>query len=590
MMKEDDSKAHATYKTIKNCIYKCIEIIWHFRKSYILFTSIIKIMQGFLPVVLIIIMQKVINILQQSQNNFFDIVRLLIIYFTLVIFNEIVSSLYSYYNSCFSMQFNQYISIEVMKKASDLQLKDFENTETYNIISRAQNQNGSNIMLYISCVFEAFRQLIIVGSTASILLYYNWWMFIAVLLVPVIKSVLTIKINKKWYNIRFERTQKEREKWYINYLLMTGIAIKEIILLGISGFFIEKYRKISEELISQDKAIYKILAISYIVIDVIDNCFSGLIYAFIIYDGFKRVILIGDVTAYTQAIVNVKGSVSGIFQNIEDIAEQSLYMGLLFEFLAFPTIQKKGKFKISNINCIEMRNVSFKYGNGIYALKNINLQIQKGIPIAFVGQNGSGKTTLVKLLLGFYSEYEGEILINGIELRSIDLDDYRSKISCVFQDYVKYELSVRENIILGDVKRKISSDQIEKIIRKVNLNNEIDHLGGIDVVIGNWFGKHELSIGQWQSLAIARALIKKSEICVFDEPDSSLDVLRQHKLYKLFNEEMQDKIGIYISHKVDSVPKVASYIYLLKEGELVQEGTHDNLIKQTDGSYVHLFD
>lgn len=585
----DNSKENATYRTVRNCIYNCIEIIWRFRKSYILFTSAIIIMQGLLPAVLIVIMQKIINILQQNQNNFYDILRLIVIYFALTIFNEIISSLYSYYNSCFSMKFNQYICIEIMKKASDLQLKDFENTETYNIINRAQNQNGSSIMLYVSSIFDVFRQLIMIGSTASILLYYNWWILIMVLLIPVIKSILTIKINKKWYNIRFERTQKEREKWYINYLLMTGIAIKEIILLGISGYFIEKYKKISEELILQDKTMYKILVILYIVMDIIDNCISGFIYVFIIYSGFKRVILIGDVTAYTQAITNIKGSVSGVFQNIEDIAEQSLYIGLLFEFLALPTIEKKGKLKISNINCIEMRNVSFKYGNGTYVLKNINLQIQKRTPIAIVGENGSGKTTLIKLLLGFYSDYEGEILINGIELRSIDLEDYRDKISCVFQDYVKYELSIRENIILGDIKRKISSNQIEKVIRKVNLNSEIEHIGGIDVVIGNWFGKQELSIGQWQSLAISRALIKKSEVCVFDEPDSSLDVLRQNKLYKIFNEEMQDKIGIYISHKVDSMPKVVSYIYLLKEGEIVQEGTHDNLIKQTDGLYAHLF-
>lgn len=579
----------ATYKSIKKCTYKCIDVIWNFRKSYVLFSGVVVVLQGFFPATLIVIMQKIINLLQQSPNRLTDIFLLVGIYFGLTILNDIISSLYSCYNSCFSMEFNQHISLEVMKKASDLQLKDFENAETYNVINRAQSQNGSSIMLHVSIVLDVFKQFITIGSTASILLYYRWWILIMVLLIPVIKSALTIRINKKWYKLRFERTQKEREKWYMNYLLMTGIAVKEIILLGISDYFIDRYRKISEKIIAQDKAIYKMLSILYIVIDIVDACISGVLYVFIIYDGFYGRILIGDVTAYIQAITNIKGSVSGIFQNVEDIAEQSLYIGLLFEFLDLPTAEKGEKIKLSNINTIEMRNVSFGYGDGTKVLNNISLKIEKGTPVAFVGENGSGKTTLIKLLLGFYSNYEGEILINDLELRTIDLDDYRKKIGCVFQDYVKYELSIRENIILGDIGREVSDDEIKRIIHRVNLQKEIEDMGGIDIIIGNWFGEKGLSIGQWQCLAIARTLVRKSEVCVFDEPDASLDILRQNKLYKIFNEEMQDRIGIYISHKVNSVAKVVSYIFLLKDGEIIQEGVHDNLIKQEEGLYARLY-
>ena len=235
-----------------------------------------------------------------------------------------------------------------------------------------------------------------------------------------------------------------------------------------------------------------------------------------------------------------------------------------------------------------MINLSYKYDNLNYVLKNINMILTNDSHIALVGENGSGKTTLIKLIMGLYEDYEGEIFVNNINLKNIDIEDYQKKISCIFQDYIKYEMSIRENIAIGNIKNIFNDKLIWEKIDKVYLKNKVNDIQLLDTNLGSWFGDFELSGGEWQRIAIARMLMKNGEVLVLDEPDSSLDVLRQKEMIKIYKKEIENKMSIYISHKVDYVHLLSNLIYVLVDGCVIEYGNHEELLNRK-GEYYKLF-
>lgn len=475
----------------------------------------------------------------------------------------------------------------MLDKSTKLNLKDYEDSETYNIINRAQEQNGASILAYVTEIMEIIRQIITIVSIAFVLAAFRWWIIFLVLLLPVIRCIVTINIDNQWYKLRISRTRKERESWYISYLFMTGKAYKEIKIQGLSEHLNQKYRKISNECICQDTMMQKKLAGFSLFFDVIDWSITGGIFAYTVCLGYVGRIFLGDVTAYIDAVGNIKNSIQEVFTNIGTIAEQSLYINLLFDFLDIPTENMAGKEKISHIEKVELENVCFKYGDK-YVLKDINMTLEPSQTVTFVGENGSGKSTLIKIILGFYDDYEGIIKVNGINLRSIDIASYQKQIGCVFQDYCKYETSIKENVLYGDIAEDKGISEIQNVLSKTGMKEKVEQMGGEEVIVGNWFGEQELSTGEWQRLAIARALIRNADMYVFDEPDASLDILNQKELLSVYRTEMVDKIGIYISHRVNSAHSISSMIYVIDEGKIIEHGSHEELL-QLDGKYCLMF-
>lgn len=194
----------------------------------------------------------------------------------------------------------------------------------------------------------------------------------------------------------------------------------------------------------------------------------------------------------------------------------------------------------------------------------------------------------MKLLLGLYDEYEGEILINDIDLKKIDIETYQKKIGVVFQDYMRYETSIRENIAYGNLSQFDNEEEIHRLLKAVGLEHKAKDEEGIDTIVGNWFGGQQFSVGEWQRLAIARALIKKADVYIFDEPDASLDVFKQREMIRLFKEAMEHKIGIYVSHKINYVNEVADKIIVVQNGEITEMGDHEGLMERK-GHYYQLY-
>lgn len=580
-------------KKIMDCvlwktIYHSFGLLMGFSRFYLPASLLYKAVQGIIPMLYIIVMQRIINMVQNRGESFETVLGYILCFVGLHIMNAVLELFYYRYNYRFGMKFSKLINMKMMEKAVNLSLRDFEDSGTYDIINRAQSQNGSNILNYVTSVFDILQQMISIASMAYILLRFKWQIAMLILIVPIGRCISTFCIDKERYRMRTGRTKLERQKWYINLLVMTGNAFKEIKTLGIGSFLLKKYEEIQNRIISQEDKMYKKSTLISTGFDIADWVITGGIYAYIFLLGFVGTILIGDVTAYIESIDNIKSSVEGMFSEINSLVEQSMYIHLMFEYLNLPEIRNINRKEVEVIRCIEFRNVSFRYSNGKYALKNASFFIRPGESVALVGENGSGKTTLMKLLLGLYDEYEGEILINDIDLKKIDIETYQKKIGVVFQDYMRYETSIRENIAYGNLSQFDNEEEIHRLLKAVGLEHKAKDEEGIDTIVGNWFGGQQFSVGEWQRLAIARALIKKADVYIFDEPDASLDVFKQREMIRLFKEAMEHKIGIYVSHKINYVNEVADKIIVVQNGEITEMGDHEGLMERK-GHYYQLY-
>jgi ABC-type multidrug transport system fused ATPase/permease subunit len=489
----------------------------------------------------------------------------------------------------------------MLRKSANLKLKDFENDLTYDIITRAQNQKAINIILLSDNIISLVRKLITIISLILILSQFEIWLMLIVIIVPMFKSIYSIKIAKEQYKINVNRTDKERKAWYIDYLLSKGYAYKEINIFGITKKLINSYLSIKNALIKQDIKIAKKNFVLELISVIIDAFIITSIMSYIIVKGFMKKILIGDAIVYIETIQSLSNNIESMFGLGSSLVNDLFYTELLFQFLDYEVSNRlqddTNSIILNEIESIELKNIYYKYNNNsYYTLKNINLKLERGKTIAILGKNGSGKTSLTKIILGFYDDYEGDILINGINLKNINKKWYKNQMSCLFQDYIKYEATIGENIAIGKgfsigenyKVDKIVEEKILELLKKTNIKEEIYKEKGIDTILGNWFGKKQLSIGEWQRIAICRTMIKEAQMYILDEPDSSLDLEASKQLILLYKKIFKDKIGIFITHDISLAKLITDKIIVLENGEIKECGNHENLMKKK-GAYYDLF-
>ncbi len=320
-----------------------------------------------------------------------------------------------------------------------------------------------------------------------------------------------------------------------------------------------------------------------------------LVYGFIIYQTIQGILRIGDLVLYYQAFQRGQDALKGLLGSISGLYEDNLFLSNLYEFLELkPKIVQPANPQLipqPMQTGIEFKNVGFQYTTTTrQALKNINLKIKPGEVVALVGENGSGKTTLIKLLCRLYDPTSGSITIDGKDIRSFDIANLRRQISVIFQDYVKYNFTANENIWLGNIELSPTEENITAAARRSGADQVINTLPqGYDTILGKLFEDgEELSIGQWQKVALARAFLRKSQVIVLDEPTSAMDPLAEDEVFQKFRELIKGQAAILISHRLSTV-KMADCIYAIANGSIVESGTHSELIK-LGGVYANLFE
>lgn len=576
------------------CWPQVFRFIWDVDKLYLILIFILSVIQGFIPSISIVVTQNLINAIQLgSSKGEAYIIAPFVIYIVITASAAILGQIKGYFEGVFQVKLSYKTNLAIVEKAITFELKNFEDSNVYDMLRRAQSETGNRPYMVFSQILSLLSQVITLLSTAALLIMWKWWIIFVILIIPIISSLYSIRIGNLQYRIQRERAQNQRKSWYISYLLTNDISFKEIKLYGLSKYFLEKFNIFNKEFIAQDKSIIVKKTKVNFIFEVLDQLIGAFVLFLIIKAAYIGEILIGSTIAYIRCVSSVQGNTTALLNNLVNMYQNNLYINQFFEFLNLPIGNEKliGGLGVDDIQTIELKNVGYRYKNrDKYAIKNINLSLNKGDKIALVGHNGSGKTTLIKIISGFYDDYEGEILINGVNLKDINLNCYRRKIGVVFQDYSKYELTLRENIGVGDVDNLKNDKMLLNALANANGGDILKNsTNGLESQLGVWFeGGVQLSGGQWQKLALSRAFLRKSDIYILDEPSSALDPIAEYEMLCKCYELIKNNIGIFITHRLFNIKRMASEIIVLNNGQIVEQGSHDELMAH-EGHYAELY-
>ena len=584
-MRERYKKIHTAF----NYLSRILKILATGGKINLFTVVIITILFGTMPGISVLIMQEIINSIQISGQNFNYILLLIAIYIGIDIFKGLASMLSGYMESVLQMKAGITLNLTVLEKIRELSLKDFENSETYNLIQRAVGITISNLYSFFKSFFLIFQSLINLIMFSMILLSWHWWLLPVIFIMPIIQTLVTAYFGKKQFLIQKERAGEGRKQWYYQFLLTNDIAFKEIKTFGLGDYFRRKYKELSLKFLKQDRRILNQSTIAQSLLLVADHIIVAALFVFIILQAFAGYILLGNLVAYTRSISNIKSSTQGFLSQINSIYQSVLHISLYFDFIDMKTETDTDNAKpLNTIPHIEIKNLSYKYKDrNNHALRNINLKIEDNSLIAFIGENGSGKSTLIKILSALYNDYEGDVYFGKQNLRDIDPEDVRKKIGILFQDFVKYELSARENVALGQLDKINDDVAISQALVKTGMDEKIADL---ESQLGFWFDNGvQLSGGEWLRIALSRAFIRDAELYLLDEPNSALDSNTERQVLRSFKDLTQGKIGIIVSHRISSIKNIVDKIIVFENGFIQACGTHDELLKTSD-AYRNLYE
>jgi ATP-binding cassette subfamily B protein len=381
---------------------------------------------------------------------------------------------------------------------------------------------------------------------------------------------------------------------YLEQVLTVDSAAKEVKLFGLGDTLLKRYQDFFWSFYREDTTLALRRSRMSVLWGLVSSASFYVVYAYIVWRTLSGSISLGELTFYLTLCRQSQGSFQGLLGNINGLYENGLFLNNLFDFLAIeprmqPT-QNARRVVLPIQQGIEFRNVGFRYpGRDDWALRNVSLTIRPGEKIALVGANGAGKTTLIKLLTRLYDPAEGQILLDGIDLREYDLDNLRSHIGVIFQDFVRYQSTVRENIGFGQISALDDQARLVTAAERGGADEVVAALNdGYDAMLGRWFDKgNELSGGQWQKIALGRAFMRDGAVLVLDEPTAALDAEREYEIFKRFRDLTEGKIALLISHRFSTV-RMADRIAVLEGGTLLELGTHHELLS-ANGTYAHLF-
>ncbi|MCA1553289.1 MAG: ABC transporter ATP-binding protein/permease, partial [Chloroflexi bacterium] len=390
------------------------------------------------------------------------------------------------------------------------------------------------------------------------------------------------------------RAPEARQLQYLEYVLTDYDSVKEVKLFKLGEPLLKRYNDLFWKFLKEDQNIAQRRSLTSFGWGLLSTASYYLSYAWIVLQAVGRSITLGDMTLYLALFRQSQNTFEGLFDGIRQLYENALFMSNLFSFLTLEpqmiqsATPKPVPPKIQQ--GIQFRNVSFKYPNvDEYALRNINLCIRPGEKLALVGANGAGKTTLVKLLTRLYDPTEGQVLLDGVDLREYDLNELRQRIGVIFQDFVRYHMSARENVGFGQIEALADEPRIVGASQRSGAHPILSGLPqGYDTPLGRWFSKgRELSGGEWQKVALARAFMRDSEVLVLDEPTAALDAENEYAVFQKFRELTQGKMAVLISHRFSTV-RMADRIAVIDDGTIKELGTHAELLA-LGGTYARLF-
>lgn len=492
------------------------------------------------------------------------------------------------------LQLANRIRAEIIRKALTLEMAFFEHPDFYDRLQNARREGGYKPVELVNDSFQIVQSMITMISFAALMLRFSPWLVVILLATSIPAFIAETRFSEQGFRLLTRRAPETRQINYLARLLTEDSAAKEIKLFNLGDRLLARYVTLFAKIFEEDQSLaIRRAAVGFSLGLIATMGFYGS-YAWIVWRTVQGNISLGDMTLYLTIFRQGQSTFQSILSAVGNIYENNLFMANYFEFLDIKPQMRVAapakKLPVSLARGIEFRGVGFRYPDSEeWVLRDIDLSIRAGEKIALVGHNGAGKTTLIKLLSRLYDPTEGVILFDGIDIRDIDPLELRQRIGVIFQDFVRYHLPASENIGFGQIE---AADQMDKIIssaRKSGAHAMIENLPeGYQTMLGRWFhGGHELSLGQWQRIALARAFMRDAEILVLDEPTASLDAQTEYEIFRHFQELTEGKMAILISHRFSTV-RMADRIVVIEGGRITEIGSHQELLRR-EGIYAQLF-
>jgi ATP-binding cassette subfamily B protein len=575
-----------------------LRIVWESGRTVVTLGLLFRLVASVLPLGLLwitkLIIDGIVHAVTTHQPVPTQLWWLVAAEFALAVFSSILSRVIDYLDALLADKYTRYVSIRVMKHAAELDLLAYEDPVFYDRLERARVQATDRLGM-IQSIGRLVQQVVTtISLSISIMLFSPW------LLLLLVAGVVPAFLGESHfaflgYAKNFRQTPIRRQLDYLRVLGGSKEAAKELKLFGLREFLVGRFTRLSDQIYREDVSLARRRLVAGSFLSVIGTAGYYGAYVFVIWRTVAGRLTIGSLTFLSGAILQASSNIQQIFSSISGIADQALF---LTDLIAFFEMQPQIRSKPNALPAprpirrgFEFRNVSFSYpGSPRLILDRLNFHLRPGERVALIGENGQGKTTIVKLMTRLYDPVEGQILLDGIDLREYDLEDLYREIGVIFQDFMRYEMTARENIAVGRIEEVDNLLLLQRAAQKSMADEVIGRLQKeYEQMLGRRFdGGVDLSGGEWQKVALARAYLRDAQVLILDEPTAALDARSEYEVFQRFAELTTGKMALFISHRFSTV-RMADRIVVLENGRIAEDGNHDELT-HLGGRYAEMFE
>jgi ATP-binding cassette subfamily B protein len=575
-----------------------LRMVWASGRPVVAATILFRVLASLIPIAMLSVSRLIIDSVVASNAGrqalphiFWWLVTL---EFALAAFGSILGRTVGFFDGLFADRFTRYVSVRVMDHASGLDLAAYEDPTFYDKLERARVQGADRVAMIREAGSMLQQTLTAVTLAASIFLFSPWLLLLLIVcLVPAFLGESHFAFLG--YSLNFRQTPVRRQMDYLRTLGASKESAKELKLFRLKNFFVKRYSELSDQIYGQNKTLARRRLWIGSLLSILSAAGYYAAYAYVIYRTIAGHQSVGTMTFLAGAIAGASTNIQNIFLASSSIADQSLFLTDLLTFFGLRTKIRSGPDALPAPRPIrdgfEFRNVTFAYpGASRLLLDRLNFRLEPGERVALIGENGQGKTTIVKLITRLYDPTGGRILLDGIDLREYDIEDLHREISVIFQDFMRYDLTAAENIGMGCVEEQLNLPRLQDAARKSLAEDVIHRLpGGYEQMLGRRFeGGVDLSGGEWQKIALARAYLRDSQLLILDEPTAALDARSEQEVFQRFADLTNGKMALLISHRF-STSRMADRIVVIENGRVAEEGSHSRLMAQ-GGLYSGMFE
>ncbi len=578
-------------------LVKALQLVWRSTRKWTLIHFALLFVQAALPLGLLYLTKAIIDALTQpgEQEDFQEVLWYIGLLGLTWLLIHGFQSLAQFVSETQQHLFIDFMASAMQEKSVSVDLAYYENPEYHNTFHKAQQEAPYRPIQVLNEFFSLVQNALSLAGIAGLLFFLHWGIALLLLAAAIPNVLIKLKFSRRLYVWERARVGMERRGWYINDVLTSSFYAKEVRLFGFGPYLMARYRELRRLLFGEKNRILRQRAIADLSGKAIEVLAISAAYAYTAWRAFQQAITLGSLAMYFQAFQRGQSHLQQVFQSLARLYQHRLFLSFLFDFLSLePQVKESPQPRSLPAKLqhgIRFEGVGFRYPLTEKAvLADIHLEIRKGEVVALVGRNGSGKTTLLKLLCRLYDPTAGSIRFDGLDLKDCRLAEVRGKVGIIFQDYAHYHLTAAENIQIAGLGQPEGPGRIADAARRSDADGFISQLPkGYDNLLGRHYEEGiELSGGQWQKIALARAFYRDAEIVVLDEPTSAIDPISEYDIFAQFRELAKDKIVILVTHRLYNL-KLADRIVVLDEGRIAEQGAHEELM-QRQGLYYQMFE